>query len=158
MAGFPTRPKRATFGPTYKDVAKVVNPETEVGASVYNLAFWQLAGISIVSPLALLFVDASGTGATTTDQRIAWDPDAALALIAWTRNATGVYTATFAANYNDADGNAVPTALKAGAAWVTEANDKSAAYAKMLSGTQVEVRTFNAAGAAADLDFAVLLY
>jgi hypothetical protein len=158
MAGFPTRTSRAAFGPTYVNSFKVNDPQKEIDASIYNLAFWQLAASGLATPRAVIFCDASGTGCTTVEQLLAWDPFRVLGLLVWVRTGTGVYTCQFAATYPDMDGNAIPTNLRPGGAWITEANDKSSAYAKMLSPTQAEVKTYNAAGAAADLDFGCRFY
>jgi len=158
MSGFPVRPSRTAFGPTYSDAFPVTDPSKELGASVVNLVMWQLAACGLVLPQATIFVDASGSGATTTTQYLAWDPSQALSLLAWVRTGAGVYTCQLAPTYTDMDGNSVATNLKPGKAWVTEANDKSSAFAKMLDPTKVEVRTYNAAGSAADLDFGLNLH
>lgn len=158
MAGFPVKPLRAAFGPTYIDSFKVSDPQKEMGADILNLMLWQLAGVGIVVPKATIFVDATGAAATTTSQLLTWDPTGALSLLTWTRTGTGVYTCQFAATYNDLDGNAIATTFKVGPAWVTENNTLASARAVMTTPTLVEVRTYNAAGAAADLDFGVSLY
>src|SRR5688500_9328823 len=100
MSGFPTRMSRAAFGPTYVNAFKVNDPTKEIDASVYNLAFWQLAGAGLVSPRAVIFCDASGSACTTLEQFLAWDPFHSLDLLLWVRASTGVYTQQLEATYD----------------------------------------------------------
>src|SRR5574341_299291 len=156
--GYPVLPTRNAFGPTLKDSGKITDPERQIPATAFNLAWHQLSGVGLVSPIALLVVDGFATGATTLVQRLAWDPNGAIALLGWVRTGAGIYTCQFAGTYNDEQGNVIATNLMAGKPWILGLNDRSDAFAKMLSASQVEVRTYNASATLTDLDFILPLY
>ena len=54
MAGFPTRINRESLGPALEDERPVRDPRREIGAQAFGLAWWQTAGLSRVSPQAVL--------------------------------------------------------------------------------------------------------
>jgi hypothetical protein len=116
MGGFPGRPSRDEFGPTYEDEFPVENPKRELGQAVINLNMWQLAGAGLVSPKVVITATVSGSAVTVTNQLLAWDPNQTGAAIPIAYNSTGNYTPTFASTYPDEKGNSVATALIGGTA------------------------------------------
>ena len=73
MTAFPLRPTRQIFGPIMRDEAAVSDPKRKVGADVFNLMFWQAAGISQTSPLVTTHV-AMDSGLTAAAMA-AWDDE-----------------------------------------------------------------------------------
>lgn len=59
MSGFPLRPARGNFGPQMVDTTPVRDPSRQIGAATFNLLFWQTAGLGLVSPRAVLELDAA---------------------------------------------------------------------------------------------------
>ena len=104
MAGFPTRASRNAFGPQRANRRPVVNPLHEVGQEHYNLAFAQIAGMNVVSPIAWALIAANGTLLAHAE---AWDPNKLTAGPTVTRTADGRYTIAYATSYPDQDGQSV---------------------------------------------------
>src|SRR5678815_3401620 len=52
--GFPTRPSRSAFGPQYVNKRPVIRNDREIGQEIFNLLFWQVAGLSVAGAVALL--------------------------------------------------------------------------------------------------------
>lgn len=111
MTGFPVRPSRTTFGPTLVNGGRVRDPTKNVGDDAFNLLFWQIAGMGVVSPRMLLkaVVDPSGAGSVVTSaQKMAWDSNGAVPATTWTYDSLGQYTWTLSAgSYPDKDGASV---------------------------------------------------
>lgn len=153
MSGYPKIPTRASFGPTYRDEKPVDDPETELGADVMNLAFWQVAGAGRTLPRAVLLI----TGATNpvvSYQLLAFDPNGVLAALVVARSGLGDYSITFEATYTDEQGNAVAFAPKAAVPVVQGAAAGTAAVATVDGqDVDIEVRDIAAAG----VDSSVLL-
>jgi len=107
MSGFPTRPTRATFGPPLENRRPVRNPRRELDASLASLAFWQVAGLGVVAPIAWVLCAKSGDlgdEVTVVSHAEAWNPDGALPGPEVERTAGGIYLVEYAASYPDADG------------------------------------------------------
>lgn len=92
QGGFPNRIARSSFGPTLESDDPVVNPKQDIGPDTFNLDYWQVAGMNVVSPRGLLQVTAEVGGATTEYQGFAWDSEILLPKIIWTRTQEGEYT------------------------------------------------------------------
>jgi len=118
MGGFPNRPDRTDFGPTYEDERPVQDAKREIAASIFNMDFWQLAGLGKVAPKAVLVCTVSGA-VTTTDQMLAFDPNANLSTLTWTYNGVGDYDLAFSSQYPDELGNNVNLSLVGGIALAT---------------------------------------
>jgi len=117
MAGFPNRPSRTAYGPTREDERPVQNPKRELSAEDMNINFWQIAGMGLTAPRAVIGVDSLGTPVNPNFyQGLAWDPRQQLPDIVVTRNGTGDYTAVFQATYADEQDVQISTALLAGKA------------------------------------------
>lgn len=123
MAGFPTRANRTAFGPTLTEYKPVTDPTREIGATTFNLDFWQLAGVGRVVPRAVLRCTVSGGVVTTADQLLAWDANAGLSPITWTYHGVGAYGFTFASQYPDERGINVNLAFTDGVAWQVPTKD-----------------------------------
>ena len=116
MAGWPIRPSRASFGPTYENERAVKDPKKDIGAPIFNLDFWQLAGMGLVVPRAAIVftVDAVPAVSAVPYQGLAWDPDSDIPVLAVARTGVGVYDIPFVASYPDENGQAQALALIAG--------------------------------------------
>jgi hypothetical protein len=151
MAGFPTRPNRDSFGPTFENERPVANPRREAGADLFNLMAWQSSGMGLTVPRAVLTAGVSGTTITTDYQGIAFDPNGDLSLISWTYAAVGRYTFAFAQNYNDENGISRTLELVAGIAHPINQTGFAVGVVNLTSLYEGEVRFFDAAGAAVDV-------
>ncbi len=110
--GFPKRLIRSSFGPKLRNNYPVENPETDVGDTTLNGAFWNLAGIGLVVPRAVLIASWNGSAFDYQHQAEAWNAENDQAHPVLTRTATGNYKYTSAATYLDEDGVAVADDLK----------------------------------------------
>jgi hypothetical protein len=117
MSGFPRRPSRKTFGPTFKNERPVRNPETQASAELVNLLAFQVAGGGLMVPRAWVIFDATGGPA---DPPIiagaqSWNPDGnttpeyAPPVIA--RTSAGLYTINYNSDYPDENGELVPIGI-----------------------------------------------
>ena len=113
MAGFPTRPSRAAFGPKWQNRGPVRRPEQDVGAAAMNLLCWQAAGAGVAGALAWALLRWDGATLSLAASGEAWDSDG-LVVPAVVRASAGVYVVTYAATYPDADAVAVATSLRGG--------------------------------------------
>ena len=113
--GFPTRFVRSFLGPLFRDINPPENSETDIGARTFNTAFWQLAGMNLVSPRAsLVAAYNAGTGQfAISHQHEAWNAENAQPHPTLTRQSAGRYRYTFAASYQDEADTAIATALSA---------------------------------------------
>lgn len=150
MSGFPRRANRAAFGPTYEEARPVTDPTKEVGKATFNLLFWQVAGISLVVPRAVLTGTVSGGVVTTVTQGLAWDPNGGISKISFTYEAAGRYSFAFSQNYNDQNGNSRSLDLIGGKAAAMNTDSLFHAVVKLTSAYGGEVRIFNSAGTLAD--------
>lgn len=113
MPGFPARPSRLALSPlTLRNRFSVQESDMELGAVVFMLAFWQIAGCGLVVPKvrAQLIIDNAGDE-TLGFSAEAWDPEGA-AIPAISKQATGHYRLVYAATYNDEAGNPVAPELE----------------------------------------------
>jgi len=151
MSGFPIRPGRAAFGPVPVNRYSVRDPERELdGPTVGDLMMWQIAGMGIVCPIAWVYISLDGAGVPTiTSSGEAWDPNSAY-LPALTDNGNGSYKLTYAATYPDKDAVARTTNLIAASAFVQSLTDFRSVAQVQANRREVEVRVFNAGGAATD--------
>jgi hypothetical protein len=158
MAGFPGRPDRTEFGPTYEDEFPVENPKRELGQSVINLNMWQLAGAGLVSPKVVITATVSGSVVTVTNQLLAWDPSQALTNISFAYNSAGNYTPTFLSQYPDEDGNDVSTGLIGGTVLPNGSTNVNGVL-NVTSAYQCVLYLFDAdAGTPVDADFTLVIW
>lgn len=150
MSGFPRRPSRAAYGPTFVNVRPVVNPEQEPGADWGNLVSWQGAGLSQAAQRATITGTVAGSAVTTVYQGLAWDPDSALSNITFTYVAAGRYSFEFSASYNDQNGNSQSLALVGGVVAAMNTTSLFTGIVNMTNGYSGEVRIFNSSGTLAD--------
>lgn len=157
-SGFPNRPDRSDYGPTYEEERTVYNPKREIGSDIFNLNFWQLAGSGLVVPRAVLIAEHSGGTVTTTTQYLAFDPDGSLSAIPWVDNGTGDYSFTFASQYPDQGGTNQNLSLVAGVA-IAQGSTPQIGSVDLTSGYEGDVYFVTHAGAAVDVSkFLVLLW
>lgn len=131
MAGFPVVPSLLALGPrTFKDEGVSLNSDYEISAVQLNLWKWQLAGIGIVSPKAWVKVNNDGTLAGAG---AVWNPEGDVSLHPVTaRPSTGVYTVTWAAQYQDELGTLRDVTLIGGMAYPQGAVANIVATASVL--------------------------
>lgn len=158
MGGFPARPNRAAFGPTMINERPVVDPTRDLDAASVNLTAWQTSGLGRCSPKGLVNCTVAGAAVTTVNQAFAWDPNGALALIAWVYVGVGSYTFHLLTTYPDEVSAAVATGLVSGIAQSTSATPAIGSVA-MADDHSGHVYFLNAAGAAVDpASFTMLLW
>ena len=149
---FPTRPSRLAFGPlAYLNRFEVQEPNKEIGKTIFNGLFWQIAGLGVMTFRAFAAFDVDGAGAVASAPEVAreaWDPEAGIAPIL-THEATGHYRLEYAATYPDETGDQQSTALgpatptvmiTAGAALLYHATAQTLATLR-----EVDIFVFNAA-------------
>lgn len=159
MAGFPDRPDRDSFGPTYENEDAVENPKRELGQEIVNLNMWQVAGMGLVSPKVVINCTVAGGGpVTVVGQRLAWDPNQDLANITITYSATGIYTFAFASTYPDEDGSAIATGLIGGTALPNSLLNVRG-IVNLTSGYEGTIKIFDAdAGTATNAPFTLIIW
>lgn len=121
--GFPIRTGRAGYGPVLRDERKLANPEQELNAQQLNMTFWQLGGLGLVAPLALLVFDPVAPlhvrlGLFAWHQLVLVDTPAS-GLPSWLTVAvpsTGTMTFTFTATVPGRDGLPQALTLRGGTA------------------------------------------
>ena len=149
MSGFPTRPNRAAFGPTYEEERPVQDAKREIGADIFNLSFWQLSGLGRVAPKAVLVCSVSGSAVTTEEQMLAFDPDDQLSKLTWSYGGVGDYSVAFQQQYPDEQGNDVNLALIGGVAVAMGATPRLGSV-DLTSAYEADVYFATDAGAAVD--------
>lgn len=165
MAGFPALLTRLGLGQTFRNRGRIRNPNEEADANVFNLAFWQLAGMNGMVSKAMFVGSISGTTLTTRRKWLAWDPNAELpaSVLVLTRTGLGTYTYAFdASSYADHDGNLISLALDVGvgAAYLSASTDRwTVQVVPSTDGYTGTIYTRNSAEALADPTvFAVWLH
>ncbi len=149
MSGFPGRPARSHFGPTYRNAQPVYDPSKELGAQAINLLCWQVAGAGRTVPLAVLLIQ--GDGALLL-QQLAFDPRGKLENVDVEKTGTGVYKVTFEAAYPNEGG--VMATLTPRAALVAPQSGTGGFYGVAnVAGSVITAYTYNASDAAADSKF-----
>lgn len=111
MSGNPIRPARSDFGPKPVNVEPITDPEQQFDAEWGDLLLWQVSGNGLTADMA--WVTCSSAGARLLNAE-AWNPEGDQAPPTCARVSTGLYTVTYAATYNDKDGVARTTNLRAG--------------------------------------------
>jgi hypothetical protein len=114
MSGFPTRTNRSALGPALENMREVTDPRREIGADTFELAWWNLMGLTRTGPLSMHRCTVSGGVVTVASQSLAWDPAGALSNITFTYEAAGRYSFAFASTYPDQRAVAVATVLRGG--------------------------------------------
>lgn len=153
MSSFPTRPLANDFGPEFRNLYPVENPETDADADAFgNRVRWQVAGMGLVVPRGVLVAEWSGATMDILMQEEAWNPNRLVARPVLDRTATGVYTYTFQSSYDDKDGTAVATQIFGAQCSVNStAHD---GYAEMNTGNIISIEIYHrVTGAAADERF-----
>lgn len=164
MSGFPLRPDRASFGEVLVNAAPVRDPSRQLDAAIFNLLTWQVAGLGLLAPRALVLFTAQASPPLLARAE-AWNPrgqtGGAYAPPVITRNGTGDYTLAWTSPVPDAD--AVDQALSFSFAHAFTINAdpsvvKHAQAAPVLAlPRSVRVCVFNAANALADGNDVALL-
>lgn len=147
--GYPSRISRTALGPIYEDRRPVKDPTREVGRTWVNLVSWQVAGGSVVGPLAKVFVESDGETRWASE---AWDPNGDSAPTT-TRVSPGVYQVVYAASYPDDEGTLITTALKGAAAFPQTTSDRRAVALVAGDGRTIDVTVRDDAGAVIDCPF-----
>src|SRR5690242_6338845 len=111
---FPTRPTRASFGPTLKNARPITNPTQQIPDSAFNSLFWSVAGMGGLSPMAMVLCTAVGGVIAIASHWEAWAPNGDGVAPTPARTSAGLYTLQYAAQYPDENGAQVATALNWG--------------------------------------------
>lgn len=149
MAGFPVRINRDSLGPPLANRRRVYDRTKEIGADVFGLAWWTIAGAAIAGDLAWAVVEDDGTLLAAGE---AFDPRGAY-LPASLRLGVGVFTLTYAASYPDEEGVAQALTIWGGHATPQSLLDLRAVVS--VAGPVVTVSIFDDTGAPADARFLV---
>ncbi len=158
MSGFPARPPRSAFGPTYEETAPVRNPKTQLSAAVVNLFMWQLAGLGLTTPRGKIRATVAGAAVTNVEQKFSFDPAGALVPVTIAYVGAGHYRLTLAATYPDESGTSVSFTCE-GAKVVLDSDLNLNANVKR-TGSQLDIYVFTANTAAATdpAGFLLLIY
>ena len=117
MSGFPTKPTRTSFGPTYVNRYPVREPNKEIGDTIANQLFWQVAGLGVVSPIAIAQIVFDGAGAGTLGfSAEAWDSDGG-SVPTLVDVGTGIFRLEYSATVNDETGAAIALAFHSAKAY-----------------------------------------
>lgn len=147
MPGSPLRPSRAAFGPRYRNRRPVLNPEKEVGEAVFNLAFWQLAGLGVTGgAMTSTLLTAEGALVSSAES---WDPDGSGTPPVVEHLGTGIYRVTYPASVPDETGAEQMVELRAAKAYPQTTADVRA-VAEVGQARFVTVHVRNAAGTHVD--------
>jgi hypothetical protein len=138
----------------YEDYSFQVDPETDVRAGVVENFAVEIAALSQTAGRAMVQVDADASPAIIA-HRAVWGNTAGVAPTL-TRNGAGDYTLTWAASYDNL--NPTPERQVTGSVNFQGAgaslNESGAGMiAVLFTPNTIQVLTYNAAGAAADIDF-----
>lgn len=153
MSGFPSRMGRLALGPLALRARRPTKAiDQELDPKVAELLFWQVTGLGFTAPLAGCTI-LGGTG-TVIAAWSAWRPDdQTFAAPSVVRTSAGVYAVSYATTYIDEGGAAVPTALRAAKVTPQATTFLRAAQSVDANGRTVQVRLWDAAGAATDGTF-----
>jgi hypothetical protein len=139
-----------------KNARAPVNPETDLNANQMNLTFWQAAGASRTTPMAVILFD--GATPEVLLQSFAFDPDQLLDTIQFNKLGTGSYNFTFEATYKDEQGQDRPFAPKAAVAMIQGGAAGDIAVPGFISGQVVPVQVRDAMDANVDGTFLLLVW
>jgi len=157
MSGFPNRPSRANFGPTFQDERPVTNPEKEVSAGQVNLLFWQVAGMGLVAPKAVITCTVSGGVVTNVTQALAFDPKGEVSKISFAYAEAGRYTFAFSQQYADQLEVDRDLALVGGIVMPMNQSAAGVGVVQLDNGYSGTVRLFNMSGTLTDPSAFVLV-
>lgn len=165
MSGWPLRPDRDSFGPTFRDSAPVRDPQRQLAAASYNLSCWQLAGMGLLVPRAKLEFTMA-VSPVILQRAEAWNPArstvGAYADPAITRTGAGNYLIEYPSPVPDENGEDQEISFTDALAFVTNADPTTLKHAQaaIISATpkQVRVCAFSSAGAAQDNTVCVLIW
>lgn len=73
MSGSPLRPDRDSFGPTFRNSTAVRDPTRQASADSYNLLCWQVAGMGLLAPRAMVIFRAQ-VGPVLLGRVETWNP------------------------------------------------------------------------------------
>lgn len=158
MAGFPTRPSLAAFGPTMVNRGGVRDPSRDAGAALFNLLRWQAAGAG--SALAMAWAAVRFTGPSTVVVTASGHAAAGGSPAAPTpgRTSQGLYTVVYPATMKDLDGNDVPTALLGVLPAYQGLSNYNAVAQVEADGRTVTVKVYDNANALQDGSFFIAVY
>ena len=154
MSGFPIRPTLDAFGPTLRNRGAVRDPTRDVGADLLNLIRWQLAGLGVCSPLALVAATFTAPDVIAIAAQANGWQGAAPAI---TRSSAGVYVVQYELSYPDKDGTLVATRF-VGAQVTYAGGGKLKAEYDVAQGATINVRLSDKADAPVDGSFFLTLY
>lgn len=125
MSGYPVRPGLSDFGSTLENTYPVRDPSREVAAEIFNLTHFQVAGMGLLSPRAMIVFTPGATPVALVARAEAWNPDRRTTGTGYTdptgvRNADGDYTWTWPASVPDKDGTLIPLAFEGALGWDDE--------------------------------------
>lgn len=164
MSGFPTRPDRNAFGQTMQNSGAVRDPSRHLDASTWNLMAWQVAGLGLLAPRAMLYFHGAASPAIIARAE-AWNPlragSGVYADPAFTVNGTGDYTVAWPSSIPDELGASFALAFSFAQAFTVNADPSvvKKAQAAVVSGTPYKIRVcvFNAANSLEHGDDVVVL-
>jgi hypothetical protein len=149
-----------TFGGTFVNHAPVEDPETDMDAAFQNRVNAQLVMLSLSAPRTWLRCNVGGGAVTPVAHASVWGiTNDLLPTCVWV--GVGHYTVTWASAYNDLQAvpESHPINLRAVHATCFTATAARIINARRTSTTSIEVRTWDATGAAADVgEFTVVMF
>lgn len=152
--GFPGRTSFDALGGIRVNRGRITKPDEQNDATKYNELQWQVAGMNAVSALVTLTIAADGT---RTSGREAWNmSDDVSKRVAITHPNTGEYVITAqASTYEDWAGIAQNVIFYGAIVSASSTTSVRPPTWALLSPTSIKIYTWNAAGSAADMPFAV---
>lgn len=154
MSGFPARPDRNAFGPTMVNQGAVRDPERHLDASAWNLMAWQVAGIGLLAPRAMIYFTLA-VSPILKGRAEAWNPlrltTGSYADPVFTVNGTGDISVAWPSSVPDENGAAQSLAFFYALAFPVNANPATVKKAQAApigaNPYQIRVCAFNASNA-----------
>lgn len=125
---WPTRANRTSFGERYENTYPVNNPKKEIGAPIFNLNFWAVAGLCKTGCMAAIRATVSGSTITVPYFGLACSPNESISPITFTYMGVGCYFFEFDTEYNDEDGTARTFSLSHGIVMPTNGENARGAH------------------------------
>lgn len=152
----PQKPDAATFGAPFQNADAVTDPETELAAEQYNRLVDQVVMSAQVTRKAWVRCTYTGGTFSVADHDAVWGATEAVKPTP-ARTGLGVYTVSWAGAYQGLDTSVTPAPTRAVQIRAASASAYAAAGARIVnvrrvSAVQIEARTYDQAGAAADVD------
>jgi hypothetical protein len=165
MPGFPNRPDLASFGPDAVNTRAIRDPSRELSALTWNLAKFQLAGLGIVLPRAMLRFTAVASPQILARAE-AWNPrgltSAPFTDPTLTRVGQGNYDVTYASPVTDETGADVALSFSHGHGGILTPSSTTFRLVQVMPKTgaanAVKVCIFDAAGTLQDVTAGVVIY